>query len=794
MAEVTGSITSADGVKDISLNNAATEATLRLLLQSSLTANKQSIENIKNLAQKSGLDPAMVAQANSGLKNIGQSTIQTTSMFSILRAAGQETADEFNELDRAVSPMIGKFIQGTASVSDVSNAFGKLNPILGIVTGLFSRIVDFQQKNLESYQKLTNAGVNFGGSLTDLRTAAANSYLTLDQFTNLMSKNSANFVTLGGSVNEGAKSFAKFSHGVISSDLGNQLLAMGYTTEGVNESLSNYIAVTGVSSRSDLENSKKLQQSAGAYLDQLDRLADITGKSREEQEKQLKQSMFEADVQMTMSRMTKEDRDAFSAAMEEAGTLYGQAGRDIVLAQAQGRAVTGEAGQMLTATAGQAAGTIANLQNIAKQYGRDSKEFREASAKSQREAGDALDKIPLAAISTVDGFKKISDAEKTVATNRMAGLKTDADFAKRDADREKEKAARDSSQAAAMSEANKAMQEAGQAILGMFTPLIQLVTPAITAFANGIKDAVNWFTHLGTSSKMLVAALAGGLALLGVAKGASAAGGLLSAVTGGKLGAGGLGPLGSKTNPMHVIVVGGGLGGGIEDLLGGGPEGPGGKGGKGKAGKAGKAGKGALGKGLGAAKNIGKFIKGAGIAGSVIGALSLASDITDIEKEKKEGKITEQEARKKEGGAAGEVAGGAAGGWGGAAAGAALGTLIFPGVGTLIGGALGGIAGGFGGSALGKMGGEYLGGKVGEGSTPEAKKAEEARKAEEAKKTKEAEDKKRVEQSSAGKTSAEETLALNKTMTQMLAYLKDTAENTKRTHEATKDLNGNLFA
>ena len=790
MAEVTGSITSADGVKDISLNNAATEATLRLLLQSSLTANKQSIENIKNLAQKSGLDPAMVAQANNGLRNIGQSTVQTTSMFSLLRTAGQETADEFNQLDRAVSPMIGKFIQGTASVSDVSNAFGKLNPILGIATGLFSRVVDFQQKGLESYQKMTNAGVNFGGSLTDLRTAAANSYLTLDQFTNLMSKNSANFVTLGGSVNEGAKSFAKFSHGVISSDLGSQLLAMGYTTEGVNESLSNYIAVTGVSSRSDLESSKKLQASAGAYLDQLDRLADITGKSREEQEKQLKQAMFEADVQMTMARMTTEDRDAFSAAMEEAGTLYGQAGRDIVLAQAQGRAVTGEAGQMLTATAGQAAGTIANLQNIAKQYGRDSKEFREASAKSQREAGDALSKIPTAVFSTNDGLKKMSDATITVAKNQQAGLTTKADFDKRDAEREKEKAARDLSQAAAMTQANKAMQEAGQAILRMFTPLIALVTPAITAFANGIKDAVNWFTQLSSTSKILIAALAGGLALLAVSKGSSMVGGALSAATGGRIG-GGLGPLGSKTNPMHVIVVGGSAGG-IEIPDVGGPDKSGKGGTPNKSGTPSKGG--VLKKGLDSVKNIGKFIKGAGIAGTIMGGLTLASDIQDIEAQKKAGKITGQEASKQEGGAVGELAGGAAGGWGGAAAGAAIGTMIFPGVGTIIGGALGGLAGGFGGGALGKMGGEYLGGKAGEGSTPEAKKAEETKKAEEAKKAKEAEDKKKAETSSSGKTSAEETLALNKTMTQMLAYLRDTADNTKRTHEATKNLNGNLFA
>jgi len=35
---------------------------------------------------------------------------------------------------------------------------------------------------------------------------------------------------------------------------------------------------------------------------------------------------------------------------------------------------------------------------------------------------------------------------------------------------------------------------------------------------------------------------------------------------------------------------------------------------------------------------------------------------------------------------------------------------------------------------------------------------------------------------------------LNSTTQELLKYMKDTADNTKRTHDATKALNGNLFA
>jgi hypothetical protein len=63
MAEVTGRI----GDQDVALNNAATEATLKLLLQATLNANKQSLSTIQNLAQKSGLSPQAVEAANKGL-------------------------------------------------------------------------------------------------------------------------------------------------------------------------------------------------------------------------------------------------------------------------------------------------------------------------------------------------------------------------------------------------------------------------------------------------------------------------------------------------------------------------------------------------------------------------------------------------------------------------------------------------------------------------------------------------------------------------------------------------------
>ena len=102
-------------------------------------------------------------------------------------------------------------------------------------------------------------------------------------------------------------------------------------------------------------------------------------------------------------------------------------------------------------------------------------------------------------------------------------------------------------------------------------------------------------------------------------------------------------------------------------------------------------------------KVLGSTAGTAGV-GAVVGAYQAYSGYQDAAKELKEGKITEEEANKKKGGALGEGAGTASG----TLIGAAIGTAILPGIGTAIGGALGGWLGGKGGQLIGEKLGEKV--------------------------------------------------------------------------------------
>jgi hypothetical protein len=167
------------------------------------------------------------------------------------------------------------------------------------------------------------------------------------------------------------------------------------------------------------------------------------------------------------------------------------------------------------------------------------------------------------------------------------------------------------------------------------------------------------------------------------------------------------------------------------------------------------------------ANKIAKPLAGVGTALTVGLAVG---EYADVEKARKQGKISAEEAKTKEGG----IVGGAAGALGGAAIGAAIGTAILPGIGTIIGG----IAGGW----LGEKEGTKIGESQATTDTTKAAAEEEARKKkQDEEKTKEAK----------VKTSEENLLEgvnrLNNTMDKILNVMKETADNTG---DAAKKLNG----
>jgi hypothetical protein len=702
MADVTGSI----GNEFVELNNAATEATLKQLLAA---VQKQggtgAASATASAASAAGVNTAAVAAATKAQKDLAEKADNLKKTFSAL-ASG-------------MADLTGKLLNGSDKSSDLFDAFSKLPGAAGLVASGFAKVARFQEENLGAYQKITDAGVSFGGSLTDMRTAAASTYMTLEQFTGLMKRNGETFAKLGGTVDQGARAFTGLSNSLLKSKAGDNLRALGYTTEQVNEGLAGYLSVTGGRNKQEMQNTAKLTEGASAYLTQLDALAAITGKSREEQEKQLKEASNNAAYEAYVQGLDEEGKKKATLAMQNALATGGKAGADLLKSQLLGLPPMTEAAQKLQALGPNVANGIKQMGDAVGDTSKSMKDVEKGRAAAQAGASKDtanLGKGLLSALSMMSGpdAQMASALQKQDNINKQQGIKTAADAENQMKTVTEEQKKRQESESKAAVENQKAMQELGQSILSILMPAIKFLTAVMNPVAKIISAVMAQFEKLNGIVQTLIATLiAAGIAYLGYQKLKSARQAAGQIPTGGG-GAGGLGGSG----------IGKGLGGKLAGSL-----------------------KGGLG----------------GIVGGL--ALGAASDYA------KENGMTKTSAGLDIGSSA----------LSGAGTGAMIGSII-PGIGTAIGGAIGGLLGGAYGAYQNKdalFGTPKMasGGIVTKPTTIQAGEAgPEA-----------------ILPLSHLETLRTELQTLNKQTVEMLKYLKETAEYTRRTVDATKSLGGDMF-
>jgi len=760
MADVTGSI----GNQPVELNNAATEATLRQLLAA--VQGRGGAANVAGLAGQT-LNPQTVTQVNNSLSTmhrVGTSVGQGFGTLVNALAANKEGLQNF----------ISKINQGTAQSSDLFGAFTKLPGPAGAVARGFQLLAQYQEKNFEAYQKTTAAGVSFGGSLTDLRVAAAQASMTLDSFASLIKENNKTFLLLGGSVNEGAKNFVMFSQSLTQGQTGRELRALGFTTEQINSGFAAMLASQGGLSRQEQANMGIVTAGAKQLFMQMDALAQLTGEQREEQERIMKERAANEAIQNYLSTLGVEERNKAEAALNEARMRGGKGAEEALASKLMGiPPLTDRAQQFETVIQGgsQALGNLAKdvndssktVQDIQKtgaqvtrslaESGRDNKELFRAmimgnDAQFRETAGAALRADTQA---RKQGIENLNDEEQ-----RLAATKEDQDKRMRE------------SQAKSMADAKAGLDELTLAFQQMLAPIVGALTPVLKLVVDVLSAVlVPTFTKVGEVSKGLLdsfqgvkeklgdnaTGVVGGLAAAGVGAyllsrkmggrgtpgsgGAPGGGGGVAGVLGGIMGSGMGAPGSSPANPLFVSIVPGDVSSILAGMMGGGgpslpSSGGGGGGGKFKLGKLGGLGLGMVG----------------GMAGD------LAADY--FGRDSTAGKTADM--------------------LGTAASFAGMGAMLGP-----LGAALGGVAGlGYGAYKnffADKPPEMAAGGVI---TRPTAVMAGEAGK------------------EAIIPLSDENALPgineLNKTMNEILRYMKDTAENTKKNAEATQALSGDLFA
>ena len=280
------------------LENAATEATLLRLVNLLEKSKTGSGSSVSSLAERSkGMDPKAIKAADDGLFGIGSTS-------------------------RDASSNVDKLSKSSDNASKKSSAFGSIVSLLAsgplaLLGSAFGMITDTIGQSIDALRQTGSVGASFNGSLLELNKAAASSGMSLQEYSGFVKQNSQLMANLGGTVTEGAHRMGELSKGLRTSQIGQQMMALGITTDSMNGALADYMKIEAQQGRLQGKTTAELTKGSGEYLKNLGDLSRLTGQNVDELSKQAEAMQRDEKINALMQDMTAEQQKKFTTQMQQ---------------------------------------------------------------------------------------------------------------------------------------------------------------------------------------------------------------------------------------------------------------------------------------------------------------------------------------------------------------------------------------------------------------------------------------------------------------------------------------------
>jgi len=325
--------------------------------------------------------------------------------------------------------------------------------------------------NIETFRQLSQSGANFGKSIVDLRLAARDAALPLDDFAKLVSENSKNLTAIAGSSSQGAKFIAQL--GQQTRELGiNQLAPLGFTVDEINETLLLNLESQRRAGILGSLTSSQQSKSAIAFAVELDRLAKLTGVQRDELRAGIESQKSNERFQAALRNTTEEGRrrlQGFSTAIQNIAPGLETGFQDLIANG--GVAITDAALEVTQFTNGRAGQVMKQLVD-----GIISSE--EALIKIRDISADSLNRFDKITQTGVVDFTRLSSSFQEVA-ERVTDLGA--------VNREQEKRA--SSLVGSLTSFEQATKVLASQFQSIETGLLQAFGPTLGTFFDGVQGA-----------------------------------------------------------------------------------------------------------------------------------------------------------------------------------------------------------------------------------------------------------------------------------------------------------------
>ena len=264
------------------------------------------------------------------------------------------TAEEMYDGFKKVSNQSYTFADATGTASKIFREMG--GPLGSAAAVVIGDLGKYGQDTVDKWREVSKFGASFGNDAIGFRAGAAQTRMSFEEYTQFLSKNKDSLMGLGGSVTESARSFNKFSKDFMDTGVSDKMRAMGYTTEELNNVLVGTMASQRLVNLNDEASKKIAMHSAEDLATQMDAVAKITGKSRQEQEDAMKtratDAQYQAMEKLSLMNLLPAEKAARAAAIESMKTsahALGPAVEGVVKEMATGGVRSKEASEMMAA-------------------------------------------------------------------------------------------------------------------------------------------------------------------------------------------------------------------------------------------------------------------------------------------------------------------------------------------------------------------------------------------------------------------------------------------------------------
>lgn len=278
----------------------ASEATLySLLLAMQKLAKSQSKDSgkdikkiIKDLHKRSKAIEEDTEAVEDHTEAVEDATEETKKFSSSLGNVAKGSMIAFS---RSLLSMTDELLSNSTAISD----FARHLPVVG---GYLDGIARHLDKSIDVYRTLNASGASFNNSIVEMKRVSANLELSLDEMSGFISSNSQSLRLLGGTVTEGVQRFALMNKTLKATKHFDDLKNLGFTVQEINEGMSDYIELQANMGTLQSKSNVELARGSAEYLEQIDKLAKVTGQTRKEAEEALKKQATDSSVRTLLNQ------------------------------------------------------------------------------------------------------------------------------------------------------------------------------------------------------------------------------------------------------------------------------------------------------------------------------------------------------------------------------------------------------------------------------------------------------------------------------------------------------------